>query len=289
METFHLKQYWPAPAKLNLALRIVGRRPDGYHRLQTIFQFLDEGDTLHFEPRSDGGICRGRAVVGVPEADDLSVRAAKLLQKRYGTPGVTIHLHKRLPLGGGLGGGSSNAATTLVALNHYWNLGLSTEALAVLGLELGADIPVFIHGHAAYGEDLGQVLTPLVLPEHWFVVLVPDVQVSTREIFQTPDLTRDAIAVTIRSLFQHRYANACEPAVFRRFQAVREAANWLARFGEARLTGTGACVYARFKRQHEAQKVLSQAPCRAFLARGCSRSPLQQRLQQEKMQFTTGP
>lgn len=268
---------WPAPAKLNLFLHITGRREDGYHLLQTVFQFLDHGDTLHFTLRDDGQVQRLSQLPGVPEAQDLVVRAARSLQQASGcTQGVDIEVDKRLPMGGGLGGGSSDAATTLVALNRLWATGLSTDQLAQLGLALGADVPVFIHGQAAWAEGVGEILTPVELPEHWFVVLIPPVEVSTAKIFGDPQLTRDTHALKIRDFLAGHGQNDCQDVVARHYPAVAEAINWLGQHGKAMMTGTGACVFAAFDTQAEAESVFAARPAqwRGFVARGLNRSPL---------------
>ncbi len=269
---------WPAPAKINRFLHIVGRRPDGYHLLQTIFQFLDWGDVLTFTPRSDGHIVRQPAILGLPTADDLVIRAASLLQTATGIQqGVTIHLDKRLPLGGGLGGGSSDAATTLVALNHHWRAGLSTAELMTLGLQLGADVPVFIKGQAAWAEGIGEQLTPLdTLDEPWLVVIQPFCTVATRLIFQDPLLTRDTQLITMHHFMAGHTRNDCEAVVYRRYPEVAAAAQWLGQYGEARMTGTGACVFAAFATRADAQAVAARCPPRfkRFVARGLNRSPL---------------
>jgi len=272
---------WPAPAKLNLMLRIVGRRPDGYHLLQTVFQFLDRGDWLWFELRDDGLIERASEVPGVPAAADLTVRAARLLQQAAGVRrGVTIRIAKRLPLGGGLGGGSSDAATTLVALNHLWRTGLTLVELAELGLTLGADVPVFVHGRAAWAEGVGERLAPVDLAEPWFVVLVPACPVATGAVFNDPDLTRNSPPITITDFAAGLGGNDCEAVVYRRYPEVAAATRWLEQFGQARLTGTGACVFAVFPDGASADRVLAQLPagCTGFVARGCNRSPLHEHL-----------
>jgi len=272
---------WPAPAKLNLMLRIVGRRPDGYHLLQTVFQFLDRGDWLWFDLRDDGLIERASEVPGVPAAADLTVRAARLLQQAAGVRrGVTIRIAKRLPLGGGLGGGSSDAATTLVALNHLWRTGLTLVELAELGLTLGADVPVFVHGRAAWAEGVGERLAPVDLAEPWFVVLVPACPVATGAVFNDPDLTRNSPPITITDFAAGLGGNDCEAVVYRRYPEVAAATRWLAQFGQARLTGTGACVFAVFPDGASADRVLAQLPagCTGFVARGCNRSPLHEHL-----------
>ena len=272
---------WPAPAKLNLMLRIVGRRPDGYHLLQTVFQFLDRGDWLWFDLRDDGLIERASEVPGVPAAADLTVRAARLLQQTAGVrQGATIRIAKRLPMGGGLGGGSSDAATTLVALNHLWRTGLTLVELAELGLTLGADVPVFVHGRAAWAEGVGERLAPVDLAEPWFVVLVPACPVATGAVFNDPDLTRNSPPITITDFAAGLGGNDCEAVVYRRYPEVAAATRWLAQFGQARLTGTGACVFAVFPDGASADRVLAQLPagCTGFVARGCNRSPLHEHL-----------
>jgi len=272
---------WPAPAKLNRMLRIVGRRPDGYHLLQTVFQFLDRGDWLWFTPRADGLIMRASEVPGVPEEADLTVRAARLLQQTTGVrQGATIHIAKRLPMGGGLGGGSSDAATALVALDHLWQTGLSLAELAELGLTLGADVPVFVHGQAAWAEGVGERLTPVDLDRPWFVVLVPACQVATGAVFNDPDLTRNSPPITIIDFVAGVGGNDCEAVVYRRHPEVAAAARWLEQFGQARLTGTGACVFAAFPDGASAERVLARLPAgwTGFIAQGCTRSPLHEHL-----------
>ena len=268
---------WPAPAKLNLMLRIVGRRADGYHRLQTVFQFLDCGDWLWFEPRPDGTIIRASAIPGIPMDNDLTLRAARLLQQTTGiSQGATIRIIKQLPLGSGLGGGSSDAATTLIALNHRWQTGLTLTELAALGLALGADVPVFVHGQAAWAEGVGEKLTPVQLDEAWFVVLTPACQVATGAVFNDPELTRNSPIITMADFVTGAGGNDCEDVVYRRYPEVAAAATWLAQFGAARLTGTGACVFAAFKDEASAKQVLAELPSgwKGFMARGCNRSPL---------------
>jgi 4-diphosphocytidyl-2-C-methyl-D-erythritol kinase len=275
---------WPAPAKLNLMLRIVGRRPDGYHLLQTVFQFLDYSDELWFTPREDGVIEREGDVSGVPPDADLTVRAARLLQQVTGTrQGATLRIVKNLPMGGGLGGGSSDAATVLVALNHYWRTGLSLAELAKLGLQLGADVPVFVHGQAAWAEGVGERLTPIDLAEPWFVILKPACHVATGAVFNDPELTRNSSLITIADFVKGVGGNDCEAVVYRRYPEVAAAAAWLAQHGTARLTGTGACVFAAFPDKVNARRVLAQLPTNwaGWMARGCNRSPLHERLGQE--------
>ena len=272
---------WPAPAKLNLMLRIVGRRPDGYHLLQTVFQFLDRGDWLWFDVRNDGRIERAGEVPGVSVEADLTVRAARLLQQTAGVrQGATIHIAKHLPMGGGLGGGSSDAATTLIALDHLWRTGLSLAELAELGLMLGADVPVFVHGRAAWAEGVGERLTPVDLEQPWFVVLVPACPVATSAVFNDPDLTRNSPPITIIDFVAGAGGNDCEAVVYLRYPEVAAAARWLAQFGLARLTGTGACVFAAFPDRPSAEGVLARLPggWAGFIARGCNRSPLHEHL-----------
>lgn len=272
---------WPAPAKLNRMLRIIGRRSDGYHLLQTVFQFLDRGDWLWFEPRTDGLIRRDGEIPDVSMDSDLILHAARLLQSEAGVrQGAMIRIAKRLPLGSGLGGGSSNAATTLIALNHLWQAGLTLTELAVLGLTLGADVPVFVHGHAAWAEGIGEQLTPMDLDEPWFVVLTPNCHISTHAVFNDPELTRNSSPITMTDFAQGSAgSNDCEAVVYRRYPKVAAAAAWLSQYGVARLTGTGACVFAAFPDETSARQVLAQLPQSGsgFVARGCNRSPLHAR------------
>jgi len=284
---------WPAPAKLNLFLHITGQRADGYHELQTVFQFMDYGDELRFSLRNDGQVRRANAVEGVSEADDLVVRAARSLQAETGCQqGVDILLDKKLPMGGGLGGGSSDAATTLVALNQLWSLGLDEDQLAALGLGLGADVPVFVRGRAAWAEGIGEKLEPLNLPEPWFVVLAPQVHVSTEALFADPQLTRDAQPIKIGDYLSrvgdagvcgaffdvgvNSVANVFEPLVRKKYPEIDAALTWLMQFAPARLTGTGACVFAAFADESQAREVADQVDGRwqAIVAAGCNQSPL---------------
>jgi 4-diphosphocytidyl-2-C-methyl-D-erythritol kinase len=272
---------WPAPAKLNLFLHITGRRADGYHLLQTVFQFLDYGDSLEFEVRQDGRILRTEGPASVPEETDLTLRAAKLLQARSGTPlGVSIKLRKNLPLEAGMGGGSSDAATTLLALDRLWGTGLGQAGLRPLGLELGADVPVFIGGEAAWAEGVGEILTPVELPEPWYLVLDPGCRVATREVFQASELTRNSAPIKIARFRSGETWNDFEPVVRSRYPQVSEALDWLGVHARARLTGSGACMFAAFEREQDAQQVLAELPpkWRGFVARGCNRSPLMERL-----------
>jgi 4-diphosphocytidyl-2-C-methyl-D-erythritol kinase len=279
-------QGWPAPAKLNLFLHITGRRPDGYHELQTVFQFLDIGDELYFSLRQDGVVHRINDVAGVAEEQDLVVRAARLLQAETGCcQGVDIKVEKRLPMGGGLGGGSSDAATTLVALNQLWALGLDEDRLAALGLRLGADVPVFVRGHAAWAEGVGEQLQPIDLPEPWYVVLVPKVHVATVELFQSPELTRDSQPLKIRDYLDwlgagpksdSKFCNVFEPLVRAKYREIDAALSWLGQFAPSRLTGTGACVFAAFADEDQARRTADKVAGRwqVMVAAGRNRSPL---------------
>ena len=262
-------------------LHVVGRRPDGYHELQTVFQFIDRCDLLDISVRADRQILRRSELPGVPPAQDLVVRAAHLLQEHTGCQrGAEIHVEKQVPMGGGLGGGSSDAATTLVALNHLWGTGLPEDELAALGLCLGADVPVFVRGRAAWGEGVGERLTPLDLAEPWYLVLMPTCAVSTRAVFNDPELTRNSPPMTIADFLAGAGSNDCALVVRRRYPLVGEALDWLGRFAQARLTGTGACVFAAFETEGAARRVLCQAPrwLPGFMARGLNRSPLRQRV-----------
>lgn len=277
---------WPAPAKLNLFLHVTGRRPDGYHELQTVFQLIDFADSLDFETRTDGEIRRVGGPAEVPAGDDLCVRAARKLQAACGIErrGVDIRLEKRIPIRGGLGGGSSDAATTLVALNEIWGLRLAPSLLAELGLSLGADVPVFVLGRTAWGEGIGERLTPLELPERHFAVVFPGVGIPTADVFQAPELTRKTPETTIRGFLKAGGRNDCEPVVAGRSPEVRRALAWLATRGEARMTGTGSCVFASFADRTAAVAALEGLPpeWRGFVARGLDRSPLQERLAAER-------
>jgi 4-diphosphocytidyl-2-C-methyl-D-erythritol kinase len=269
---------WPAPAKLNLMLHIVGRRADGYHELQTVFQLIDLHDSLEIAVREDGRIVRTQGPASVPEMQDLAIRAALALKASTGTRlGADIAVTKRIPLGGGLGGGSSDAATTLVALNHLWQTGLNPAEIAAIGATLGADVPVFVRGTSAWAEGTGEKLEPVVLPEDsWFLVIFPGIHVPTAEVFQAPELTRNSPLTTMRGFLELGGRNDCEAVVRARFPAVGEALDWLARFAPARLTGTGSCVFAKFARPEDAERVAARVPdaWRAWVARGVNRSPL---------------
>ena len=275
---------WPAPAKLNLFLHVIGRRQDGYHLLQTAFQFLNIADKLEFSLRDDKQIKRQASYSNVPEGSDLVVRAAKLLRESSNSSfGVDIRIHKRLPMGGGLGGGSSDAATTLVALNNIVGLDLSVDELADIGLKLGADVPVFVHGHAAWAEGVGEKLTVISPPQDWYLVVVPDCQVATVEIFNSADLTRNTPAITIRDFLAGAGHNDCEGVVRRRYPEIAEVLDWLGQRYETRMTGTGACVFARFATQESANNAVSCLPdsWQCFVAQGINQSPLAERLSAE--------
>ncbi len=268
---------WPAPAKLNLFLHITGRREDGYHLLQTVFQLLDYGDELEFEITQDGTITRSYELTGVSEDADLVIRAARLLQQHTASQqGANITLRKRIPAGGGLGGGSSDAATALVALNQLWQCGLSDDELARLGLGLGADVPVFLAGQSAWAEGVGERLEPMTLPEDWFVVLTPEVNISTAEVFSDPQLIRDSSPITIRDFLKGRGRNVCEAVVTARYPEVAGAIAALGQFAPASMTGTGASVFARFDDEASARQAwatLAQQ-WQGFVARGINQSPL---------------
>ncbi len=278
---------WPSPAKLNLFLYITGRRPDGYHNLQTLFQFLDYGDTLHIEPRTDGILRLLTPINGVADEENLIVRAARLLMKAAqesgrlpAGSGADIGIDKRLPMGGGLGGGSSNAATTLVALNHLWQCGFSEDELAQLGLQLGADVPVFVRGRAAFAEGIGERLVPVAPAEKWYLVLHPGVHISTPEIFNDPELPRETPVRSIETLLNCEFSNDCEVIARKRFREVDAALLWLLEYAPSRLTGTGACVFAEFDTELAARQVLEQVPAglHGFVAQGVNLSPLSRKL-----------
>ena len=268
---------WPAPAKLNLFLHVTGRRADGYHELQTVFQFLDYGDTLRFAPRADGELRRVAQVPGVAERDDLCLKAARALRERTGCAlGCDIDGDQRIPLGGGLGGGSSDAATTVVALNRLWALGLDDDALADLGLGLGADVPVFVRGVAAWAEGVGERLTPVLPPEPWYLVVTPPCAVDTREMYADPYLSRATPRTHWTDFLLGRTRNDFEPVARRRHPEVGQALDWAGRFGRARLSGSGASVFVDFEQREAAEQVRTQVPTawRSFVAKGLNRSPL---------------
>ncbi len=268
---------WLSPAKLNLFLHITGRRDDGYHELQTAFQFLDYCDELQFEITQDLNIELLTPITGVNNNDNLIVRAARILQQQASvSKGVKISLSKYLPMGGGLGGGSSNAATTLVALNQLWRCKVSHTELSEIGLRLGADVPIFIHGSAAWAEGIGEKLTSISLSEPWYVVIFPNCHISTAEIFSAVELTRDCEPITISRFLLGEGINICENVVIDRYRAVSDALDWLAQFGQSRITGTGSCVFVDFDARDEAQKVVDKIPknWHGFVAKACNKSPL---------------
>jgi 4-diphosphocytidyl-2-C-methyl-D-erythritol kinase len=266
----------PAPAKINLFLHINGRRADGYHELQTVFQLLDYGDALHLQRRADGAIHLQPQLPGVPAEDNLIVRAARALQAASGCrAGADITLTKRLPMGGGIGGGSSNAATTLLGLNALWQCGLSLDELAAIGARLGADVPVFVHGRTAFAEGIGDILQPIRTPSKWYLVLTPDCHVSTAEIFSHKELTRDTPRIKVAPTFEQDEINDCEALVVRLYPEVDKALKWLNHFSPARMTGTGASVFAAFDSEAEARAVLMQLPgtIQGFTAKAVDISP----------------
>ena len=281
-------QSYLAPAKVNLFLHIVGQRADGYHLLQSVFRLLDFYDTIHLRPRNDGVICRTQSIAGVEERHDLCLRAAYLLQQHTGSLfGVDIAVDKHIPMGGGLGGGSSDAATVLLALNHLWNVHLSRHELMQLGLQLGADVPVFVFGESAWAEGVGEQLQPIRLKPAWYVVLTPPVHISTAQVFASKELTRNTIATTIAAFsavayqedLQQSFSNDLESVVCRQYPAVAACMEWLNQFSQARMSGSGASVFAEFESETAAQAVLAKAVevkpavC-AFAARGLDQHPL---------------
>jgi 4-diphosphocytidyl-2-C-methyl-D-erythritol kinase len=290
----------PAPAKLNLFLHVVGRRPDGYHLLQSVFQLIDRSDTLHFDLRADDRVNRTTDVPGVPEEQDLIVRALRALQAEYARrhgrlpPGIDVAVEKRLPMGGGLGGGSSDAATAMMAANHLWQAGLTDAELIALGLPLGADIPFFLFGETAFAEGVGEALQAVPGPDCWYVVIEPGVAVPTVGIFTAPDLTRDTKAITI-SDFSRRHVeskdligfgkNDLQDVAARLFPPVAEAIEWLGGCGAARMTGSGSCVFCAFSTEQEAERVLRQVPAkwRAWKAMALQRHPMKSLLQTHEL------
>ena len=268
---------WPAPAKLNLMLRIVGQRPDGYHLLQTVFQFIDLCDWITFHPVADGQVSLQKPLPGVVEADDLTVRAANLLKVETGCQsGVRIEVEKNLPMGGGLGGGSSDAATTLVVLNKLWGLQLSQQKLMQLGLTLGADVPVFVYGYSSWAEGVGEKLDNISLEERWVVVIKPECHVNTKEIFSAKNLTRNSKSIKMSDFIAGQHQNDCVEVVCQRYPSVKEALVALSDFSEARLTGTGACVFAQFDSKDAAVNAYQSLKNKwqVYLARGLNESPL---------------
>ena len=269
-----------APAKLNLFLHVIGRRNDGYHLLQTVFRLLDFSDQLSFEIREDGAIKLNKPIVGVPEESDLCVRAAKLLQQKSGTSqGAEIFLVKRIPMGGGLGGGSSDAATTLMALNQLWEIGWSKKRLIKLGLQLGSDVPVFIFGESAFAEGVGEKLAPIILPSAWYLVLTPSVQVSTAEIFSSKELTRNTIPIKIPPFSTRQGHNDLEPVVCQSYPEVGECLEWLKLLENTTIvamSGSGACVFAEFNTEIAARAAFDEIPANmcGFVAQGLDYHPM---------------
>jgi 4-diphosphocytidyl-2-C-methyl-D-erythritol kinase len=268
----------PAPAKINLFLHIVGRRPDGYHLLQTAFRMLDWGDEIILRRRDDGLIVRTTDVPGVAAEADLVVRAARALQAATGSPfGAEIGVEKRIPMGGGLGGGSSDAASVLVALNRLWACGLSRERLQEIGLTLGADVPFFIFGQTAFAEGVGEALQPLSVPPAWYLMVAPNVSVPTAEVFSAEELTRDSEILIMRAFAMHTTRNDMQATVCKKFPEVAEALVWLSQYGAARMSGSGACIFAPFDSKEKAEQVAAAAPqgWKVWVAEGLDRHPLQ--------------
>ncbi len=280
---------WPAPAKLNLMLHITGQREDGYHELQTVFQFIDFADELTFELRSDERIVRHSKDFDVPENEDIILRAASLLRERYllSNPsavkkaGVDITLTKNIPMGAGLGGGSSDAATTLIALNKLWGMQFSVDELAEMGLTLGADVPVFVRGFAAFAEGIGEKLSPISLQEKWYLVLVPPVHVSTKKVFENSDLTPDCSSIKLCDLSRHEWRNVCTPVVIKNYPMVSQAIDIIGKYSKAKMSGTGAAVFASFDTKAQAEDVLQKISSNteiegwnSFVAKGLNQSPL---------------
>ncbi len=266
-----------SPAKLNLMLHITGRRDDGHHLLQTVFQFIDLNDQMEFDLTSDGSIQRYDSNTPVSEAEDIVIQAAELLQERFRVDrGVQISIDKRIPIGGGLGGGSSNAATTLLALNQMWSLNLGLTELAEIGLDLGADVPVFVMGQAAWASGIGEQLSPIELSEPWYLVIHPGVQVSTAKIFAAEELTRDCDAITIRAFLNGSGTNVCEKVACNLYPEIQLVIDWLNQYGNARMTGTGACVFAAFDSLEQAEGVVSRAPEKwdSFVVKAMNKNPV---------------
>jgi 4-diphosphocytidyl-2-C-methyl-D-erythritol kinase len=281
----------PAPAKLNLFLHITGRRADGYHELQTLFQLIDYSDTLHFSRREDATIALTPAIAGVAYDDNLIIKAALALKNymlskpatsnKLDLSGIDIQLEKKLPIGGGLGGGSSNAATTLVALNHLWKAGLNNKELCDIGVGLGADVPVFINGYSAWAEGIGEKLQPIELTQQWYLIIKPNCHVSTVDVFSREELTRDTLAIKVALFFEQGGKNDCQNVVCQAYPEVKKAIDWLSKFSDAKLTGTGACVFAAFSNENDAKALLEKASMLAkdngwicFVARGINQSPI---------------
>lgn len=267
-----------APAKLNLFLHVLGQRPDGYHNIQTVFQFIDFCDELTVLVRDDGIIKVSPELFGIPASENLIVRAAHLLKEYTNCEkGADIFLTKNIPMGAGLGGGSSDAAVTLSALNVLWGTGLDIDELSALGSKLGADVPVFIHGHAAWAEGIGDELTPIILPESWYVLVLPHCRVSTPQLYQDPRLTRDSVALTIGTYQPGQGHNDFTPIVKADYPEVAQALEWLSQYAPARMTGSGGACFARFDTQAEASKIAALAPesLKVILVKGLNHSPMQ--------------
>ncbi len=289
------KQIWPAPAKLNLMLHITGRREDGYHELQTVFQFIDFSDELKFNLRSDNEINRYCNDFSVPENEDIIIRAACLLREQYQHKaadknfGADITLKKNIPMGAGLGGGSSDAATTLVALNELWQMNFSIDDLAEMGLSLGADVPVFVRGFAAFAEGVGEKLSPISPDENWYAVLIPPVHVSTKEIFSHPQLTRDCSTIKLCDLSRCEWRNVCTSVVANSYPEVSQAIDIVGKYSKASMSGTGASVFSSFDTKVQAEDVLQKIKENpisrswfSFVAKGLNQSPLQQIAESQK-------
>ena len=290
------KQLWPAPAKLNLMLHITGRREDGYHELQTVFQFIDFADTLEFKLRDDERVIRHCEDFSVPEDEDIIIRAARLLREKYSqknpavskNTGVDITLTKQIPMGAGLGGGSSDAATTLIALNELWDMQFSIDELAEMGLTLGADVPVFVRGFAAFAEGIGEELSPFSPPEKWYLLLIPPVHVSTKQVFENSDLTRDCSTIKLCDLSRREWRNVCTPVVRKNYPMVSQAFDIIGKYSGAKMSGTGASVFAGFDTKAQAEEIL-QKICKSaeieswisFVAKGLNQSPLHHFLQSQ--------
>jgi len=271
----------PCPAKLNLFLHVTGRRNDGYHELQTVFQLLDFGDEIEIGGTAERNIAVRCPGLDLAKEDNLAWRAARRLQERFGVAaGADIRIDKRIPVGGGLGGGSSNAATVLLALNRLWNLGCSTDELADVGVELGADVPVFVRGSSAWAEGTGECLRPLAIPPRHYLVIVPNCAVSTADVFSSRELTRNGSPITIAAFFEGGGRNDCESVVRRLYPEVDKALRWLEKFGRSRLTGSGACAFASFESKARAEAVYRELPGEwsGFVAAGIDRSPVPEAL-----------
>ncbi|MEJ6079854.1 4-(cytidine 5'-diphospho)-2-C-methyl-D-erythritol kinase [Vibrio sp. 1-Bac 57] len=276
---------WPAPAKLNLFLYITGQRADGYHELQTLFQFIDRCDHLTITANNSGNISISPAIEGVPLESNLIYKAAVLLKQHTGCSlGAHIDLEKNLPMGGGLGGGSSDAATTLVALNYHWDLELSEQTLAELGKSLGADVPIFIHGKAAIAEGVGEILHSVQPKQAHYLVAVPDCHISTPEVFKNPYLKRDTKKLQHEQLMSNKWTNDCEPCVKKHYPVVANTIDWLLEYAPTQMTGTGACVFSTFDHANEAELLAQQTPkwLNCFTAEGLNTSPLRELLSTKK-------